>query len=155
MWESAYPNPVSDEECVSSRSVRGPSPGHPRSKTALAKPFADWDTLVDTLSTCLGDDRALAVEVLGDFTDCWAPIVEALEHAVANGDAAAVRSKAHELKGLLLNVELRSVAEIARTVELAGERGDLESCRQNCGQLRSALMELTISLREYLAYAQT
>jgi CheY-like chemotaxis protein/HPt (histidine-containing phosphotransfer) domain-containing protein len=73
-------------------------------------------------------------------------LAELLE-AAESRDTERVRTSAHKLKGSCLTLDAPRMAELARRVELAAERGDLTSAGNELKCLREHFNELEESLR--------
>ncbi len=77
-------------------------------------------------------------------------LVDRLCVALAAGDAAAVRAAAHALKSSSANIGATAVGDISRSLEAAGQRGDLRETRG----LREALLHEFARAAEALDAAQ-
>ena len=95
----------------------------------------------------LGGDDELFVEMANFCLEDAPPLYAALCSAAANGDAQAVRMKAHALKGLVAGCGGVRAANAAHKLETAGETGDLarfsplvEKLGEELEQLKRALV---------------
>ena len=83
--------------------------------------------------------EAAGVETVLPILDAfWASndeLLAALEAALSTNDAAAVASTGHALKGSASNLGATSLAETAKTVEMAGKAGDVETARDAAAKL--------------------
>jgi signal transduction histidine kinase/CheY-like chemotaxis protein/HPt (histidine-containing phosphotransfer) domain-containing protein len=75
--------------------------------------------------------------------------LDALRDALGSGDAPAVRSAAHRLKGSAANLGARRVAELAFELELLGEAGELGDAPRVLDELASALEVVASVLESY------
>ena len=57
-------------------------------------------------------------------------LLAALEAALTSGDADAICKTGHALKGSASNLGATSLADTAKTVEMAGKAGDVETARE-------------------------
>jgi HPt (histidine-containing phosphotransfer) domain-containing protein len=72
-----------------------------------------------------GGDYELFREMAGFFLEDAPILYDELCDAARSGNAAAVRMKAHALKGLVVGCGGVRTANVAQKVETAGEEGDL------------------------------
>jgi PAS domain S-box-containing protein len=75
--------------------------------------------------------------------------VDTLREALAGGDAEAVRSAAHRLRGSALNLGATRVADLAEQVETAGIEHRLAGADPLLERLEAALGEVTLALGRY------
>lgn len=80
-------------------------------------------------------------ELLDEYTKGARESLEKIEDAVAAGDAEALRSAAHGLKGSSLQMSVDGVADLSMELEEAGEAGDLDGAEALVGDLRDTLDE--------------
>ena len=90
-----------------------------------------------------GDD-GLVRELAQLLVDTTPAQLEAIQTAVATGDAASLRSAAHRLRGSLVAFGVPDAVETARTLEAMGESGELTGAEA----LSAALVDDVQSLRE-------
>lgn len=91
-------------------------------------------------------------EVIDDLIDEYLKgahgSLQQMEEAVDAGDAEALRSAAHGLKGSSLQMNVDGVADLCLQLEEAGEAGDLEEAEVMVDETREALEEAERVLRE-------
>jgi two-component system, sensor histidine kinase and response regulator len=111
----------------------------------MGAPF-DGEALLDRVD---GDVEFLAETV--DILDADAPgLLERLRAAVASGDANAVRSAAHTLKGMVANFCAPPAQEAALRLEQQGRSGDLVGAEAAAADLATEVERLRGALRAYL-----
>lgn len=71
-----------------------------------------------------------------------------IEDAVDAGDAEALRSAAHGLKGSSLQMNVDGVADLCRELEEAAEGGDLDGAEELVAETREAFEEAERVLEE-------
>jgi CheY-like chemotaxis protein len=91
----------------------------------------------------------LIQRAIDHFVDDAADSARALLDQLGAGDATALRSSAHRLKGSAANLGAARVAELALEVELLAEDGRLAEAAPVVDQLHAALDEATGALRDY------
>ena len=73
--------------------------------------------------------KETVMPILDAFWASNEELLEALEAALSTGDADAISKTGHALKGSASNLGAASLAEVAKTVEMAGKAGDLDTAR--------------------------
>lgn len=96
----------------------------------------------------LGNDHSLFREFISYYEDDCPQLVEAIRHAVARRDAAAVHRASHALRGLAANLGGTDVAAVALTIEECSMRGDLSDIVAMMERLDAALSSLNAELHE-------
>jgi HPt (histidine-containing phosphotransfer) domain-containing protein len=91
----------------------------------------------------------LIQRAIDHFVDDAADSARALLDQLGAGDATALRSSAHRLKGSAANLGAARVAELALEVELLAEDSRLAEAAPVVDQLHAALDEATGALRDY------
>jgi PAS domain S-box-containing protein len=91
----------------------------------------------------------LIQRAIDHFVDDAADSARALLDQLGAGDATALRSSAHRLKGSAANLGAARVAELALEVELLAEDGRLAEAAPVVDRLHAALDEATGALRDY------
>ena len=90
----------------------------------------------------IGGDRGLAMEILQMFLEDCPPRVSAIRTAVERGDANALWTAAHTLKGSAGYLAAPFVAEAAARLEGMGREGRLVDARAALEQLERAVGSL-------------
>ncbi len=110
-----------------------PAPSIPSAPvvTADANALIDWSAVEKLLH--IKADGSFFTELLTIYNEKFPDYMTAIEDAVKNGDAAALREAAHALKGSSLNLGLLALGEISRKLEESSENAaqiisDLKVC---------------------------
>jgi HPt (histidine-containing phosphotransfer) domain-containing protein len=90
----------------------------------------------------LGIGRDDLVELLEIFLVASQADVEALEAALGAGDWPRAAAAAHSLKGAALNLGIKEIADLARTLEIAAKNAQLAGADGQLAALRERLLEL-------------
>ncbi len=93
-----------------------------------------------------GDNELLAELMDSFFEDCPRLLTE-LREALAGGDAAALGSVAHTIKGGSGNFFAKAAFETALSLEQMGKVGDLSGADVACNQLERQLNQLQQTLQ--------
>jgi HPt (histidine-containing phosphotransfer) domain-containing protein len=80
----------------------------------------------DKLLTMLGNDERLFTDIVGMFLDDLPRHVRALEDGLTNRDRIALQRISHTLRGSAGTVCAEGLQEVARQIETASEKGNLE-----------------------------
>ena len=99
-----------------------------------------------------GIDYAEAMERFCGNESLFAPHVDALEAAMASGDAAAAEREAHSLKGVAGNLSFVRLYDLAARVTDALRANDIDSARTLMPDLREshvAVLEALKNLEEW------
>jgi two-component system, sensor histidine kinase and response regulator len=99
----------------------------------------------------LGGDGQLYAELIGFVLEDAPLLLSELQDAMDDGNATAVRMKAHALKGLVAGCGGVRAANAAQKVETAGEQGELSEISPIVESLRDELELLIHALRDYSA----
>jgi signal transduction histidine kinase/CheY-like chemotaxis protein/HPt (histidine-containing phosphotransfer) domain-containing protein len=94
------------------------------------------------LMDIVGGTPRIARELLRIFRRSCPDIFAAVEAAVGDADADALREAAHALKGMGLNVSAKPVADAALALERAGRNGDLTDAAAQLARLEAELARL-------------
>jgi HPt (histidine-containing phosphotransfer) domain-containing protein len=94
----------------------------------------------------LGGDSDLLAEIAGIFISDWPGNVARLRAALAAGDATALRSAAHSVKGAVGNFAATRAVDAARALEYAGRDGDLAAASQLLEAAVAAVDEVVAAL---------
>lgn len=138
---------------VSERPVEPKEKEDPSTKaaTAEADPEAanDGEALetlkvvdMDVALKRVGGNAAVLKAVVTAFLGSSLQQLEAVEKAVSDADAEALRFAAHTLKGTVLNFEARKTAKVAQELEDMGRAGALEGSPELLEQLKACYGEL-------------
>jgi two-component system sensor histidine kinase/response regulator len=105
---------------------------------------------IDELYDRLGGDRELARELLAVFQDEHAKMSGGVEAALRAGDAMALKTAAHGLKGMAANISAGVLRDASLQIEKAADRGDLGAAGDLMQELRAAMQATLDRVREYL-----
>jgi HPt (histidine-containing phosphotransfer) domain-containing protein len=89
-----------------------------------------------------GDDVEFFKELLELFLGDVPSRLEALDQAIAGGDAGAAAAAAHSIKGAAANLSARGVQQQAYTLEHAARGGELAALPEMSRALRSEVERL-------------
>jgi HPt (histidine-containing phosphotransfer) domain-containing protein len=103
------------------------------------------------LDAITGGDAEFEREVLDEYLASAPRDVAKLKAAVTAGDAAAVSSSAHALKGASATIGAKGFAAIALVLEQAGKKGELSNAPQALARLESEFAELVLLVRGRIA----
>ncbi len=98
----------------------------------------------------LGGDRELARELLSVFLEEHANMSSGVEDALNAGDTAALKMKAHGLKGMAANISAGALRDISLRVEQAADRGDLAGAGKLIEELGAVMRATLERVRGYL-----
>ncbi len=99
----------------------------------------------------VADDLELLATLAGVYLSEENDKIEALDAALAAGDAGSVRRIAHSLKGAVANFCAHACVEAAQSLEMMGRSEDVSDSQEAWSELRARLKEL----REQLLELQT
>lgn len=102
----------------------------------------DWKSLSDN---CAGDE-GLVGEVVALFRNEGPGLFADVAAAVQRSDAPAIKRTAHKLKGALLSLGATDAVALARALEDAGTRGELEGARELSQRLEAELTRVQAAL---------
>jgi len=97
------------------------------------------------------DDVEFLGDVAAQFQKDSANLLEAIQAAVAAGDASGVRSAAHSLKGAGSNFGAAALQEVGQQIEDLGVAGDIETARPLIEKLPNLVTTLNNALSDYCA----
>jgi HPt (histidine-containing phosphotransfer) domain-containing protein len=110
--------------------------------------------VLEELAASVGGDRTFVVELIEAYLNDSAAQLEAVEAAVAAGDAAALVRPAHTLKSSSATLGAQHVASQARALEMAGRGGSIdEEARNVASTLRASWEETSAALRAWTGKA--
>jgi len=117
-----------------------------------AHPPGEKDIPIDFESVLsrFDNDKGFLKEVFVEFLDHAPRQAERLGEAIKRGDAKAVETEAHSMKGAASNLGVTSVAAEALQLELLGRRGDLADAKEIVHKLRSELERLKEYVDKFL-----
>jgi HPt (histidine-containing phosphotransfer) domain-containing protein len=95
-----------------------------------------------TFDRQLGGDRALALQILQMFIEDCPARVAAIKRAVEEGDAGALQTAAHTLKGSAGYLAAAFVVEAAAELERIGRDGRLADAPSAVNRLERAVVQL-------------
>ena len=131
-----------------------PRPAPPPVPVPAIAPAEPVFSLDEALGVFLGN-RDLLVKLIGKFVTQTRQGLGTLDEAWAARDAAALRAGAHALKGSASNLTARSLAQAAKTLELAAADGTIDdtpamiaAIRAAFGTFEAAVSGLAISTAE-------
>jgi HPt (histidine-containing phosphotransfer) domain-containing protein len=105
--------------------------------------------------TRFGGDQELYAEMASILLDDAPQLAQETKDAVGRRDAAAIRAKAHALKGLVLGCGGERAGQAAQTLEDAGNRGELHAVESQFATLEVELQQLFHALRAQVASGVT
>ena len=116
------------------------------SDTTSLKPFDPASALAH-----LDGDAELLSVIVDSFREDCPRMLAAMQQAVDSDDAGTLKLAAHEFKGAVSNFSEPRTVELARALELLGDRGTLGGAAAILAQLRIAVEELQACLTAFLA----
>ena len=99
----------------------------------------------------VGGDESLLQELAGLFLKRNALLLEKIDKAILNQDAAALHDAAHAYKGAVNHFSAAKVRELAFTLEKKGRAGNLEGTAALCAELNDGVHCLLQELESYIA----
>ena len=123
------------------------APDHKMSAPGPSAKTFDQDML-DTLKHNIGKDKMN--ELLAELIDKTDEIILDLSKAIDTGDAAAIRARAHELKGMTGNFGLTEISNCAAEIETLSLASDTASLNEIAAALPDAAMRARGSLQEWM-----
>ncbi len=125
--------------------AHGPPPVQPPTQPQPETPRAATDVptgtpldLDEALKRCMGNAQLLQ-QLLNKFAERSIQDIEQLIQHVHDGDAEGTVQSAHKIKGAAANLSLRSLQDLAATLEAMGREGDLQHAAPFAQQLRLEL----------------
>ena len=106
-------------------------------------------TREEALEQVDGDEELLA-ELAGYIVETYPELLEGVQAALAEGNAAEVQSKVHALKGVLGVLGLNAAVEAALRLEKMGEAGDLAKAEAGCADLNREIEKLKVVLADFV-----
>jgi HPt (histidine-containing phosphotransfer) domain-containing protein len=105
---------------------------------------------LDELSRRAGDDAGLVLDIVRVFLEDCPARLDALDRGVRGGDADAIRSAAHALKGAASYLSARAVVGAALTLERLGGDRQIDGAASVLQELHRHVAALTADLRRFL-----
>ena len=102
----------------------------------------------------LGDESGLLREMVGFFFLDGLKLLAEIQAAAAAGDAAALETKAHRLKGTVVYLGADAAIEAIARVEALGHAGDLPGAAEAIHLLETEVLRLADALRPHRPPAQ-
>ena len=96
-------------------------------------------------------DASLVRELAQLFIDSVSSQMEAVTEAAARGDAVGVKAAAHRLRGALATFGAVSATQLAQTLELMGESGNLEGAPALANELAVEVRDLCTGAAAWLS----
>ena len=111
------------------------------------------EKVLEELQASVGGDRGFVRDLIDAYVADSAGQLEAIEAALAAGDAEALVRPAHTLKSSSATVGAMDLSSLARTLEMAGRSGTLGDAetRAAAGGLRDASDAAVRALRTWVA----
>jgi signal transduction histidine kinase/CheY-like chemotaxis protein len=109
-------------------------------------PVFDYQALLERLL----NDKKLVREMVFAFLENIPHQIAELEEALNTGKVTDAVRLAHTLAGAAANLDAMRMRLVAKTIEKAGEAGDLLAMRQHLDDLRNAFQELDATAREVM-----
>jgi len=124
-----------------------PSASNPQTP-AIPDPPAARTPVLDrtTLMTRMGNDIALVRKIARLFVEDCPGMLARIRQAIARGDAEALRSEAHTLKGSAANFVAPATVAAAARLEAQGRSGDLDGAKAASDVLARELRRLVTAL---------
>ena len=101
---------------------------------------------LEQLRSVLGDDRALWREMLKLLVTSSVPLLQALDAAIAEGDAHAVRRGAHKLKGSAATLGADEIAQFCGSLERMAAHGLLDGAEGLRGEIARSIQRLAVTI---------
>jgi two-component system, sensor histidine kinase and response regulator len=99
----------------------------------------------------LDNDADLLTAIVDAFRDDCPRMLAAMQHAVENVDAAALKLVTHEFKGAVSNFSEPRTLELVGRLELLADRGTLGGAATLLSELRVAVQQLQACFAAFLA----
>lgn len=94
------------------------------------------------------DDMELLQELIELFLEDYPQLMSDIHSAIQNGDATALKSSAHTLKGSVSNFCAQSAVDAALKLEIAGGNEDLSTAEADFVALQTSMNEVSNALEE-------
>ncbi len=103
---------------------------------------------LDQLREILGDDPEGVGDIIDTFLDDTPNSIEALKAGLADGDASAVASAAHKIKGSSSTLGAMRLSELCKTFEEKANEGDLSAVDARIDELDEVWEATETALQE-------
>jgi HPt (histidine-containing phosphotransfer) domain-containing protein len=100
-----------------------------------------------TLMDRIGNDEHVLRELVDLFLDLQPQRMNQLAHAVASEELELARGYAHTLAGAFRSVSMPLLGDLAKALELAAGRDELEDCGKLFQELDGAFARVMVELR--------
>ncbi len=107
------------------------------------------------LLTNLEDDRAFLGELLEVYLRDSQTSLQEAKDAIVRKDLTVVERRAHTLKGMMRNLMMNAVAQLASDLETAAREGNADDSSRLLPQLERAMSELLPEVDAQIAEART
>ncbi len=108
---------------------------------------------LEQLTAITGGDAEFEREVLGEYLNCTPEDVERIRQAIASSDPEALGRAAHALKGSSATVGAKSLAALAKELEMLGKAGNVTAAPDVFGQLARCYEDSCAFIRERISKA--
>jgi CheY-like chemotaxis protein len=130
-----------------------PVPPAPAEPGPVPDAVADAHFSIAAMVERLDNDEEIAREIAGIFVENSKGLYAELADAIPAGDAEAVRTRAHSLKGSAGNIGAEALQQLAADMERAGRDGRLDEAERLLPQLAADLDAVNLTLDEWYAGA--
>lgn len=96
-------------------------------------------------------DREFETELFNMFLDDTAERIEALDAAIADGDAESCHRQAHTIKGSAANVGATRLCEISLQLESFDPKADKAEAESCLARMKSEFENTKAAIQDYLA----
>jgi HPt (histidine-containing phosphotransfer) domain-containing protein len=107
----------------------------------------DYDNL-NMLKEVIGDDLKA---ILDSFAEITPTVIEQLEHAISQQDAAEIRHHAHTLKGSAANVGAIALPELCYEMENKGRSGEIDGADELFTRIKASYGDLSKAVDQYIS----
>ena len=105
----------------------------------------------ERLQEIAADDADLAITLIAMFTDQAPLSLQEIESALTAQDGNKVKTDAHTLKGVCLNMGLDDLGDTCKSLEEAGISSNFDQAQTLFAQLKEEVTTATDSLNAYAA----
>ncbi len=108
---------------------------------------------LEQLTAITGGDPEFEREVLEEYLNCTPEDVERIRQAIAASDPEALGKAAHALKGSSATVGAKTLAALAKELEMLGKAGNVAPAPEVFGRLSRCYEESCGFIRQRMARA--